>query len=51
MGRLGLRQGIDASCGGQRLPWRIDFRSGGCVLFDFPTGEDQNSRMALQGLR
>jgi len=29
----------------------IDLRSGGCVLFDLPTGEDQNSRMTLQGLR
>ena len=29
----------------------IDLRSSGCVLFDLPTGEDQNSRMALQGLR
>ena len=35
----------------QRLPWRIDFCSSGCVLFDLPAGEDQNSRMALQGLR
>ena len=34
----------------QRLSWRIDLRSGGCVLFDLPTGEDQNSRMTLQGL-
>ena len=54
MGRrvcLELGQGIDDSCGGQWLPWRIDFRLSGCVLFDLPTGEDQNSRMALQGLR
>ena len=29
----------------------IDLRSSGCVLFDFLAGEDQNSRMALQGLR
>ena len=29
----------------------IDLRSSGCVLFDLPTGEDQNSRMVLQGLR
>ena len=54
MGRkvcLELGQGIDAPCDGQWLPWRLDFGSGGCVLFDLPTGKDQNSRMVLQGLR
>ena len=54
MGRrvcLELGQGIDDSCDGQRSPWRIDFGLSGCVLFGLPAGEDQNSRMALQGLR
>ena len=51
MGRrvcIELRQEINASCGGQRSPWRIDFRSSGCVLFNLPIGELKLSVLPFQ---